>query len=118
VLYIIKNYLSIFVIIFIVVLAGFSGCNNKSSIEDKFIGTWQSSEGNVTSTMRFYSNGTVSVSLLGEVVYGTWEIKDGKLFTENENSGINTFDYSFSEDGKTLSTHKSDSGYLIYWTKQ
>ncbi len=116
-----KNYLIISGIVLVLLTVILSGCNDINSLsseEDKFIGTWEASEGNVTSTMRFFSNGTVLQSILGQNIYGTWEIKDGKLFTENENSGIATFDYSFSEDGKTLSTHKSDSGYLIYWIKQ
>jgi hypothetical protein len=105
-----KKELLIVGIAVLLICIGLSGCNeNKSKNElDKFLGTW-ASVADENYTITFYSNGTF---VRGEYVSGTYNITDGRvvLDTVDNTPGVHpdnrefiaTFDYVFSDSGKTL----------------
>ena len=94
-----------FIGIFIILISlGLSGCNQESNTlnheKNKFIGTWQNTTGNITTTIILYSNDSCSFSTFT----GIWSLKNGTLVMEVPDKYlIFTFNYAFSNNDKTLS---------------
>ena len=115
-----KNKTLVIVISIILWTILFSGCNEKEinnnitpSEEDRFIGTWKSERGALTIT--FFSDDDCSFFGLS----GYWEIKDEKLvITTYEVEQNIIYDYSFSNDDKTLTLTEGKKGGVSVFTKQ
>jgi len=125
-----KKQLIIVGIIVLLVVVGLSGCTNNpfDTEKNKFIGTWVHSEsyldylGNIewtNKTITFFSDGTCIFPNQQSGVSGTWTLKDGKIVcTVNVQGQSQTFyyDYSLSNDGKTL-TVTDQNGFTYTLTK-
>lgn len=108
-----KKILSV-VVMLVLLAVLFAGCNGQSSEENKFVGTWEASEYNV---ITFFSDGTCS----GGVPGSKYEIKDGKLvflMYSGGNEFSYAYDYSFSNDDKTLTLTSVNIGNTVVYTKQ
>jgi hypothetical protein len=117
-----KKQLVIIGIVALLVCVGLSGCESNPLIsdKDKFVGTWQTSGG---LTYVFFSNGTSNY----DIIHGTWEIKDGLLFTTVNGLKVTTIDgvtknlathsYVFSNGDRTL-TLTGTTGATMTFTKQ
>ena len=117
------NKLVILLIVLMVIEVGFlSGCNESTfkSDKEKFVGTWVFSLTDATITYTFLSDDTLTIvgtyeGVIEDTTNGTWKILDNKLvLTTEENTG--SVDYSFSDDGKTLTL--TLSGQDAVFTKQ
>jgi hypothetical protein len=125
--------IAILLIILMMLCVGFlSGCNdtsNKNNTNDKLkpdeyaiIGTWVGLYNPDDYYFRFFSDKTYTFSAsvgLGASGSGTWEITDDKLnltLISGDESVIDVYDYSFSNNGKEL-TLTNERG-TIYLTKQ
>ena len=94
-----KQKTIILAILFVVIIvSGLFIFAQVQSDKSKFIGTWESEDGNFIYT--FYANGTGEFRFI-ENRFGTWEIHDGKLIIK---SGVITTinDYIFYNDDRTL----------------
>jgi hypothetical protein len=54
---------------------------------------------------------------MGISVSGTYEIKDDQLVISSQQSGMETYDYSFTSDGKLSLTKLGENAGVVY-TKQ
>ena len=108
--------------IIILVTAGLSGCNviTNSLKPDtvNIIGTWITTINTDTVTMIFFSNKTVQITAVGTDFSGSYEIKDGNLVFTSGLTGMETYYYSFSSDGKKLTLRKLGENSDIIYTKQ
>lgn len=121
-----KKQLMIVGITVILLIVGFSGCNENTSKTDekKIIGTWTYSIKYNNDTMNlsyvFVSNKTFEIitSYIDEVdtSNGTWNITDNKLLITIEGETI-TSDYKFSNNNTKLTITYS-SEYAMVFTKQ
>ena len=105
-------------IIVILIIVGFSGCteNTPNSIDtekNRFIGTWKSSTG-YPSTLEFFKD--------GKCIYGyngTWDIGDGQLVINLTSISLeSTYEYTFSNNDKTLTLTFVENNFTEVWTKQ
>ena len=72
---------------------------------------------NITDTIIFFSDGTLHYTLYGITTNaGTWEIKDGKLIKNTIGQGV--YNYTFTDDDKTLTLESVTSGKIEIYTKQ
>jgi len=110
-----KKQLAIFSSIVLLVCVGLSGCNEVSKTtnteKNKFIGRW---EGNETFTYDFFSDGSLNVTNNN----GYYEIKDGRLVLTYSDGFIETYNYIFSNDDKTLTLTPTDTGQQLVLYKQ
>ena len=100
-------------VVTILISSFLSGCTSKSD-EDRLVGTWETEDESMK--LVIYSDGTCE--FIGS--QGTWEIKDGNLLMVLRfNNGKNTmsYNYSFSDDDKTLTLMDTVERTWIY-TKQ
>ncbi|KYK22323.1 hypothetical protein AYK25_02675 [Thermoplasmatales archaeon SM1-50] len=112
-----KKQLLIIGIISILIYVGLSGCNEHNNTinteEDRFIGTWHSTTGS-PSILEFFKD--------GKCIYGyngTWELTDGKLVINLISiSLITTYNYTFSNNDKTLTLTFIENNFTEVWTKQ
>jgi len=83
---------------------------------NKFVGLWHPSNDTIESMYHFYLNGTF-VSTFGARPatfdpwsYGTYEVKDGKIFLKYDNSNETIiWNYSFSENNTILTFNLFDN---------
>jgi len=110
-----KKLLIIIGIVVLLVCVGLSGCNEDSntlnSEKNKFVGTWK---GNETFTYEFFSDGTVNVTNNN----GYFEIKDETLVLTFSDGFVETFNYIFSNDDKTLTLTPTGIGQQLVLYKQ
>ena len=83
---------------------GLSGCNDADKESKRFIGTWKYSDGNYWVNYTFLSNGTFFCIERGgmKTHQGNWEVRNGKFVLNDDSLGESIKDYSFSDDGNTL----------------
>jgi len=118
-----KKQLLIVGITVLLVCIGLSGCtdtnNSVDNNEYSFVGTWLGetikSEKLVEQTITYFSNGTFSNDIFGN---GTYEINNSKLVMAYYGTGNITYDYSFSDDGNTLTLTKTGTINSEVLTKQ
>jgi len=83
-----KKQLVIIGIVALLVSVGFSGCNQVSNTinpeKNKFVGIWQNTTLDLTTTINLFSDGTCSYLSLS----GTWDVKDGMLVMDFTDSGF------------------------------
>jgi len=102
-----------------------SGCNQVSNTinpeKNKFVGTWQGKTSDITGvhniTIILFSDGTSSFKGFS----GTWDLKDGKLvieITTGMGSGTFVFNYTFSNNDRTLTITAMDTGTILELEKQ
>lgn len=109
----------ILLIALMVIGVGFlSGCNEQTGVttneEEKFVGTWYKEGGSAT----FFSDGS-AVDPQG--MANDWELKDGNLVISYEFEGTELsiiYDYSFSNNQKTLTIVRKDTGEVIVYNKE
>ena len=105
----------------LVICVELSGCNELSnplsSEEDKFVGTWKSG----SYSLVCFSDGTGSYMDFSM----TWKLKDEKFVIEISNiplvddvSITDVYDYSFSDNDKTLTITSIDTGIPEVYIKQ
>ena len=92
--------------------------NPLQSDRDKLVGTWAITANGTTFTMIFFTDGIITVNVNGTINSGTYEIKDGKFVFTSQQSAMETYDYSFSSDGKELTLQQIDGDFVITLTKQ
>ena len=114
-----KKQLVIIGILAILVTIELSGCEdinkNINPEKNKFVGTWQNTTLDLTTTINLFSDGTCSYIGLP----GTWDVKDGKLVMDFTNSGVNwIYNYVFSNNDRTLSLTFTAGGLTQVYTKQ
>ena len=111
-----KN-LIIFGIIILLICIGLSGCNFQSSEENRFVGTWKKESDQYSQTiLTFYSDGTYSI---GSTTMGDYNIKDGKLELQIIDSSMSQiYEYSFSNNDKTLTLSSVGGGLTEVFNKQ
>ena len=106
--------LLIFGIVVLLLAVGLSGCNEQSSEESKFLGTWIDDTGETTI---FHEDGTTT-SILGDLQgTGTWKLENDRLIITFQGL-ILTFDYSFSNNDETLTLINVDTGLTFVNIKQ
>ena len=121
-----KNFITLSIIILIISVCFFSGCNEKTD-EDRLIGTWTSSESfgdyTVTTKINFLSDKTITIIIYHGDDFteggGTWKIVDDKLVIQSTSPSVETRtydDYSFSDDYKILEL--TFEGFTETFTKQ
>ncbi len=95
--------LGIFMLILIVMIIG---CDSLKNNEDKLIGTWTYDYFGTETDIIFHSNGDcIFPEYQRTDATLTWKINDTKLILtiiDDNSSHAMFFDYSFSNDGKTL----------------
>ena len=112
-----KKELIVIGIVTVLVIVGLSGCNeNTTSLEtekNRFIGTWFSSTGH-PSTLEFFNYGKCTYGY-----NGTWDIVHGKLFINLTSISLeSTYNYTFSNNDKTLTLTFIENNFIEVWTKQ
>jgi hypothetical protein len=120
-----KKQILIVGIIVILITIGLSGCTSKSD-EEKLIGTWmyyEPAEGMIlTAYYTFFSDKTFELvgfyNDVEEKADGIWNIKDGELIISSADFGLASFDYTFSNNDKTLTLSETLSGAKMIFTKQ
>lgn len=102
-----RKQLIIIGIVVILICLELSGCTNNSvdTERNKFVGTWNFLFNGITYRWIFFSNGAGSRAAIPM----TWTIKYEKLVIKTNESTL-TYNYSFSNNNKTLT--------LIYSTGQ
>lgn len=121
-----NKHLVVLGIAVLLICIGLSGCidentNPSSSEESRFVGTWELIEYDtydITVTMVFFSDSTMTMTAEGMDYSGTYEIKDGKLVFNSKTSGMESYDYSFSSDGMELTLRKIGSDINMVYTRQ
>jgi hypothetical protein len=110
-----KKLLVILGIVTLFICVGLSGCNQDSntinSEKNKFVGTWK---GNETFIYEFFSDGTLNVTNNN----GYYEIKGGRLVLTFSDGFVETFNYIFSNNDKTLTLTPTDIGQQLVLYKQ
>jgi hypothetical protein len=114
-----KKQLVILGIVALLVSVEFSGCNQVSNTinpeKNKFVGTWQNTTLDLTTTINLFSDGTCSYMGLP----GTWDVRDGKLVMDFTDSGFTwTYNYVFSNNDRALSLTFTAGGLSQIFTKQ
>jgi hypothetical protein len=107
-------------IIFILSLS-FIGCiesNQVSSDVTKFIGVWETNHTGVTTTIEFFTNGSISITAMELTGFGFYEVKGETLILDTGFEGDESFYYKFSSDGKILTLRKADSDVEVEYIKQ
>ena len=79
--------------------------------EDRFVGTW---ENQIGVEVVFASNGSYYTSTAGWIC--NWSVGNGKLSYNYDNGDSSSQDFSFSEDGNTLTVHLT-GGDIVYTKK-
>ncbi len=104
-----KKQLLIIGILAIFVGIGLSGCtdnkNGPSIIDDeRFLGRWTTPIIGTNETFIFYfwTNMSLSVASLAGMSWTTYTITDNNTLVINDYGEIITYEYSFSDDNKTL----------------
>ena len=101
-----KKKLVIIGIFLLIVFVMIIGCDSLKSNKDNLIGTWTYDYFGNNTGIIFYSNGTCIFPEYQQTHEKlTWIINDTKLvmtITDEDRSNSMVFDYSFSNDGKTL----------------
>ena len=109
-----KNLIILVIAILLICVGFLSGCNEQSSEESKFLGTWIDDTGETTI---FHENGTTT-SILGDLQgTGTWKLENDRLIITFQGL-ILTFDYSFSNNDETLTLINVDTGLTFVNIKQ
>lgn len=112
-----KN-LIIFGIAVLLICVGLSGCDTQqgdSSELARFVGTWRCQHYGTVLTITCFSDGTCSWNGLS----GFYELKDGKFVCDLPSHGItHTYEYSFSNNDKTLTLTDVSYGDTDVYTKQ
>jgi uncharacterized protein YceK len=114
-----KKQLVIIGIVAILVTIGLSGCEdinkNINPEKNKFVGTWQNTTLDFTTTINLFSDGTCSYMGLA----GTWDVKDSKFVMDFTDTGVAwTYNYVFSNNDSTLSLTTTAGGLTQVYTKQ
>lgn len=123
-----KKQLIIIGIVAILICVRLSGCltqhNNENQVSNslnvernKFVGTWTNTTGSVTTTWNLFSNGTSSL----ENFTGTWNLTDSKLVINLLSTNYlftYTFNYTFSNNNRTLILISSGGYTPVIYTKQ
>ena len=98
----------------LLICIGLSGCNEQSSEENKFLGTWIDNTGEITI---FHEDGTTTSILDDLQETGTWKLENDRLIITFLGL-ILTFDYSFSNNDKTLTITNIEFNKTYVMTKQ
>ena len=109
------------IIIIFIISISFIGCiesNQVSSDINKFIGVWQTNYTGVTTTIEFFSNGSISIKAMELTGYGFYEVKGETLILYPGIEVDERFNYRFSSDEKILTLRKSDSDIEVDYIKQ
>ena len=109
-----KKQIVILGIAVVLIAVGLSGCEEERSsgtLDSRFVGTWENPIG---VEVAFASNGSYYTSTVGW--HGTWEVKNGKICYTYEGEST-CLEFSFSEDGNTLTT-RLVTGTDIAYTKK
>ena len=113
-----KKQLVIIGIVAVLVTVGLSGCETERDRlvveKSKFVGTWQNSTIDFTTTINFFLNGTCEY----DIVSGTWNVTDGKLVIVFSDGYSRIYDYVFSNNDRTLSLTQTTVGVAKVFTKQ
>lgn len=100
------------------------------SIDQNLVGTWYKVSYDYTAAWKFEKNGTCQYTEWGKrgsenwdnVDTGTWNVNDNKLtilFTYDDGDyDKDTYVYSISDDGKTLTLSEGDYGQSGTYTKK
>jgi len=113
-----KKQLIIVGIIVLLVAVGLSGCTNNplDTERNKFIGTWTRDIGyGYTVIYTYFSDGTFTDENSNG---GTYDMKDGKFVMTYENGNSLVYNYSFSDNDKTLTLTKVGTSSSEVYTKQ
>ena len=125
-------------IVFLLLIVGFSGCEESVDDTSKFIGKWTLVDSSWTFDMSqylnntynysdfndetwiFYLNGTAKLHFISyypnntvaftSTNWSTWEVKDGSLFVTYSNNDTSEVNYEFSKEYTQL--HLFHSGYM------
>ena len=108
-------------IIIVLLVVGLCGCNEinnpLSSEENKFVGNWQSG----SYSLVYFSDGTGSYMDFSMI----WKLKDRKFVIEIGNIPLvddvsisDVYDYSFSDNDKTLTITSIETGIPEVYIKQ
>ena len=93
-----------------IILAGvLNGC---TQIDSRFVGTWNHSMIPIT-YVTFFSDETCNYY----TEFFDWKVKDGNLVLKNENGQL-TFEFSFTDNDKTLTLTNIDTGKSDMYYKQ
>ena len=105
-----KKQLIFVVLVLIFTVVVLSGCEEQSEgyLDSRFFGTWEITK--IGAYAKFASNGSYWVNTSGWLT-NWWEVKDGKLCLGGIDASCR--DFSFSEDGNTLTIHM-DGGDVVY----
>ena len=117
-----KKQLVIIGIVVILITIGLSGCTEVSNTlnpeKNRFVGTWQNTtvlKSNLT--IYLFSDGTCTFIISS----GTWDLKDGMLIIESSSSlgtNILAYNYSFSNNNRTLTLINPVLNQTVVWMKQ
>jgi hypothetical protein len=124
-----KKRIIIVGIVFLLLIVGLSGCNEKSLPldEEKFYGPWIyrfTFQGiTVTVTYTFFSNKSIEIvgSILGgeQKLWGTWNITNNTIVMTSSENEIISGECSFSNNYNTLTIKPSSGDSLVlkkkYW---
>lgn len=115
-----KKILIVGVIITLLTI-GLSGCNEQTSTENKFVGTWiyEGSEELYTDSFIFYDNG--SVNCIYHYPGSTNLLHQWNNYTMVENElkiGESVYEYKFSNDDKTLTLIMVTTNTSFVYIKQ
>jgi hypothetical protein len=110
----VKKQVAILGVLFVVLVAGLSGCVDEKS---KFIGTWTTSGGG--GSMTFTNDNKVTATVqLGDISLSgtyTWAVSGGKItFTSESGGSIGyTFDYGFPTDNQLIFTNSNGGSFTF-----
>ncbi|HUT00342.1 MAG TPA: hypothetical protein VMY59_08505 [Candidatus Thermoplasmatota archaeon] len=111
-------------ILFLLIIAGLSGCNQVDNERNKFIGTWISElkqnpmgDNTYTETRIFYENDSYVTTNMGlSRIPGTWHLANDILVIDTYFPG--KYDYIFSQNNSILTITSVAGGFTENLTKQ
>lgn len=119
-----KGSSNVFIAFMLIILfIELSGCTsrilekNDEEIYNDFVGTWNfGNSTNCNTTFVFLKDGTAIIDSCNNM-FGTYEIKDGKLITNFYNI-TKVHNYSFSNNNETLTLTEIESGKSSVYTRK
>ncbi len=124
-----KKHLIVIGMTLVLLIIGLSGCteennggNNQANIENKFVGTWNTTSTNWFPILIFTNDGKlIYVFENGNEFELTYEVDENQITVkpvEGNPYPEGTWNYSFSNDDKTLTINNVSGGTTGVYTKQ
>ena len=124
-----NKHLIVIGIIMMLLVVWLSGCteennggNNQANIENKFVGTWNTTSTNWIPTFIFTNDGKlIYVFENGNELEFTYEVDENQITVKPVQGNTHpegTWNYSFSNDDKTLTINNVSGGTTGVYTKQ